>query len=143
MSAPELRPYQVDVIARLRTAVAAGQRCILLVAPTGSGKTIIGGSIVKGAMTKDRRVLFLAHRRELVTQASDKLFQIGMDAGIIQAGCTPSPELPLQIASIPTLHARAVRTRKIDPPPADLVIVDEAHHVRARSWQRILALYPD
>ncbi len=140
---PELRPYQDDVIARVRAAVAEGQRRICVVAATGSGKTIIVAEIVRGAAERGRRILFLAHRRELVTQAAEKLFNVGLSAGIIQAGFTPSPENRVQIASIATLYARAVRTRKIDPPPADLIIVDEAHHVRARSWRQILALYPE
>ncbi len=143
MNSPELRPYQIDVIARVRAAVADGQRRICLVAPTGSGKTIIVAEIVRSGVERGRRVLFLAHRRELVAQAAEKLFNVGLSAGIIQAGCTPSPEYQVQIASVQTLHARAVRTRKIDPPPADLVVVDEAHHVRARSWRQILDLYPE
>jgi hypothetical protein len=40
---PELRPYQIDVIARFDAEVAAGRRRVLLVAPTGSGKTVIAG----------------------------------------------------------------------------------------------------
>jgi DNA repair protein RadD len=143
MTGLQIRPYQVEVINQLRAGVAAGQRRILLVAPTGSGKTIMGGSIVASGLVRGSRVLWLAHRRELIQQAQDKLFELGVDAGIIQAGFQPSPELPVQIASIPTLHARAVRTRAIEPPPADLIIVDEAHHIRARSWKATLALYPD
>jgi len=137
-----LRPYQVDVIDRLRGAVSAGHRRILLVAPTGSGKTVIGSEIIKNAVERDHRVLFLAHRRELVSQASEKLYSIGIGAGIVLAGLTASPDWPAQIASIQTLHARAVRRRKIDLPPADLIVVDEAHHIRARSWRQIIEHYP-
>ena len=46
MSAPELRPYQREVIEQFHGAVAAGKRRIILVAPTGSGKTIIGADII-------------------------------------------------------------------------------------------------
>jgi superfamily II DNA or RNA helicase len=46
MSAPELRPYQVDVIERVRGEITAGRRRILLVAATGSGKTVIAGEII-------------------------------------------------------------------------------------------------
>ncbi len=42
---PELRPYQREVMERFRAEVAAGRRCVLLVAPTGSGKTVIAGAI--------------------------------------------------------------------------------------------------
>ena len=61
----DLRPYQTDVIGRLREAVAAGKRRILLVAPTGSGKTVIAANIAAGAAGKKKRALALAHRREL------------------------------------------------------------------------------
>jgi type II secretory pathway predicted ATPase ExeA len=56
MSAPsprvDLRPYQADVIARLREAIAAGQRRPLLVAPTGAGKTVIAAAIVERALQR-------------------------------------------------------------------------------------------
>ncbi len=52
---PELRPYQDDVISRLRAAVADGQRRILLVAPTGSGKTVIISEIARSAVERGRR----------------------------------------------------------------------------------------
>jgi superfamily II DNA or RNA helicase len=45
-----LRPYQTDVIAEIEKAVAAGQRRIILVAPTGSGKTIIAAEIAARAV---------------------------------------------------------------------------------------------
>lgn len=71
--APTLRPYQTDVIDRVRDEIRRGHKRILLVAPTGSGKTVIAGSIIRGAADKGNSVLFLAHRRELIAQAHDKL----------------------------------------------------------------------
>jgi DNA repair protein RadD len=41
------------------------------------------------------------------------------------------------------LHARAVRSRSIELPPANLVVVDEAHHAQAVTYQRLLAAYPN
>jgi DNA repair protein RadD len=37
--------------------------------------------------------------------------------------------------------ARAVRSRRIELPPADLVVVDECHHATARTWRRIIEAY--
>jgi DNA repair protein RadD len=41
------------------------------------------------------------------------------------------------------LYERAIRRAKIAPPPADLIVVDEAHHATAPTWRKIIAAYPD
>jgi superfamily II DNA or RNA helicase len=131
----------VDVILRVELEIATGRRRILLVAATGAGKTVIAGAIIAQDVAQGRRVLFLAHRRELIRQASTKLYDIGVDHGIVQAGFPTRPGAKVQVASIPTLHRRAVQSTAMDLPPADLVVVDEAHHVRARSYLQILDAY--
>jgi superfamily II DNA or RNA helicase len=142
IAAPDLRPYQADNIGAIGQEIAAGKRRILDVAPTGSGKTVIAGAIIARDVAHGRRVLFLAHRRELIRQASQKLHAAGVDHGIVQAGFPTRPGERVQVASIPTLHRRAVRSTVMDLPPADLVVVDEAHHVRAQSYRQILDAYP-
>lgn len=140
-AAPTLRPYQADMIARFEAELAAGRERVLLVAATASGKTVVAGEIIKAAVRRGSRVLFLAHRRELIKQASRKLHAVNIDHGIVQAGFPARPNEPVQVASVQTLHARAVRTNKMKMSPADLVVVDEAHHVRARSYRKILEPY--
>ncbi len=66
----------------------------------------------------------------------------GIDAGIVAAGFSATPDLPVQVAMIPTLHARTIRSRRIELPPAAFVVVDEAHHATARSWRLIIEAYP-
>jgi superfamily II DNA or RNA helicase len=88
--------------------------------------------------------LVLAHRRELLTQTSAKLSDAGVsDHAILAAGFPFRPLAPVEVAAIQTLHARGIRTRKIDLPKADLVVVDEAHHCRAPTYERILEAYPE
>src|SRR5690242_11634110 len=60
---PSLRPYQAEVVAELAATIAEPVRA-LLVAPTGSGKTIVAAATIADAVNAGRRVLFLAHRRE-------------------------------------------------------------------------------
>ena len=132
-----LRPYQELAITQLRGALAHYSRA-LLVMPTGSGKTVVFSEICRLADNKNRKVLILVHRRELVKQASDKLSRAGVEHGIIAAGFKPSAH-SVQVASVQTL-ARRLRTVPVDP---DLIIIDEAHHAVAGSWDKILLHYKD
>ena len=85
-NAPKLRDYQLSAIERLDAEIAAGRRKVLLTSPTGSGKTVIAGEIIRRKAAAGGRVLFLAPRRELVHQASRKLADVGIDHSIILAG---------------------------------------------------------
>jgi len=143
MRAPTLRPDQLDAIARINSEIAAGRRRLCLPGPTGWGKTIVIADLVAKAVACGERVVVIAHRRELIEQTSQKLHDVGIDHGIIQAGYLRRPGEPVQVASIQTLHARAMRTRTIDLPPADLLIFDEAHHVLASTYMRIVEAYPN
>ena len=139
----ELRPYQHDHVAATHAEIGVGRRRILQVAPTGAGKTVTVAEIIRQGVVLGKRVLFLAHRRELIHQAHQKLYAAGVDAGIILAEWPARPEEPVQIASIQTLWARAMRTKKIDLPLADLVVIDEAHHCRAMTYRKIIEAYPE
>jgi DNA repair protein RadD len=135
-----LRPYQIDNVAAL-DALAPGDR-VLSVGPTGSGKTIIFCELIKRQVARFRRVLVIAHRREIIAQTSRKLFENGVRHGIIQAGFDPRPMEMVQVASIATLYVRAIRSDAMRLPPADLVIIDEAHHSPAHSYSKIIESYP-
>lgn len=139
---PGLRNYQLIVIDNVNAEIAAGNCRVLLVAPTGSGKTVIAGKLIGDNVKAGKRVLFLAHRRELIKQASNKLHAVGIDHGIMQAGFK-GRQSPVQVGSVQTIHARAVRSSRMAMPDADLVVIDEAHHVRARTYQQIIENYPE
>lgn len=132
-----LRPYQINAIAETRRRMARA-RAVLINAPTGAGKTILGCQIIKQAVDKGRRVLFLAHRRELIDQCAAKLDEAGViHHGVILAGHSKAraPHAPVQVASIQTLIRREL-------PPADLVMIDECHRALAKSYLNLLANYP-
>jgi DNA repair protein RadD len=137
-----LRDYQTDVVKALEQTVAQGVRKILMVAPTGAGKTVIASAIIRNST---RRVLVVAHRREIVNQTSDKLTAFDVQHGIIQAGDEDKlrPMAAVQVASIQTLHARAIRSASMQMPLADLLIIDEAHHACAATYRAVLKAYPD
>src|ERR1700738_1027622 len=79
----ELRQYQIHMVREFERLVWRGEREVLIVAPTGSGKTVIASAVIHGA---DRRALVVAHRREIVNQTSAKLTAFDVHHGIIQAG---------------------------------------------------------
>ena len=138
-----LRPYQSNVIAEIEEAIAAGERRILLVAPTGSGKTVVAAEIIKRARARYQTTLFVAHRREIIMQTSGKLTANGVSHGIIMAGISPRPMESVQVASIDTLHVRGVRSDAMRLPPADLLVFDEAHRARGRTREHLISLYPN
>jgi DNA repair protein RadD len=131
----ELRGYQIDAVERLDRAIKA-----LYVLPTGGGKTIVATTLIERAVQRGERVLVLTHRREILRQTS---LGLPINHGLIQSGLNVDLEYPVQVASVQTLWARCMRTDKIPLPAADLIIIDEAHHVAARTWRLIIEAYPN
>lgn len=135
-----LRPYQTRAIAELRAQYAAGRKAPCLVMPTGSGKTPTAAEIIRSALARGRRVLFLAGRIELLDQAVRKLADAGVtDVRVIQADRDTGNASPVIVASVQTLASARWRGQL---PPADIAVVDECHHVKARTWSEIAQHYP-
>ena len=68
LTLPKLRPYQQQVVSDLYRLIKAGHQRCLIVAATGSGKTIIAAQIVYDAVLQGKRVLFVVHREVLIGQ---------------------------------------------------------------------------
>jgi DNA repair protein RadD len=139
-----LRPYQVSAYQRVRAAAVELRRlhperpaAVLLVLPTGGGKTAIAGEFIANTTKSGARTLVLAHRRELIDQMWKRLYDIGIDAGIIMAERPMRCDLPVQVASKDTITARGYA-----PDAIDMIVVDEAHHTAAEDYRTILAAYP-
>ena len=126
-----LRPYQVTAVDAVVDSI---DKRPCLVMPTGSGKTYVAVEIVKRL---GLRCLWIAHRRELIAQAVGSLHRAGVKrAGVVMAGAEPDYGAPIQVASVQT----AVRRDPI--PDIGLIVVDEAHHARATTYQRVIERYP-
>jgi len=133
----DLRPYQLEAIEAVRQEIRQGARKVLLIAPTGSGKTVMFCDVIQRAAAKGSRCVVIAHRRELVAQASQKLNAFGVQHGIVQAGFPTAPHRPVQVASIQTLRARPGILQRVD-----IAVVDEAHHIVGSTYQDALARWP-
>ena len=71
----ELRPYQSEAINAIEEQWESGTNRTLLVLPTGCGKTIVFCKLTERQVERGNRVLIMAHRGELLDQASDKLLK--------------------------------------------------------------------
>jgi superfamily II DNA or RNA helicase len=138
-----LRAYQEKLVEDVRDQIRRGYRRILVVLPTGGGKTVVFAEIIRRAIIKEATALVLAHRRELVMQTSAKLTDAEVEHGILMAGERYQPLFGVQVASVQTLHARGIKSERIVLPDARIVVVDEAHHLVANSWTAILDKYRD
>jgi len=138
----ELRKHQSRAIYELRKAVADGYKRILLVAPTGSGKSVMFSKIIESATNKGNPVLFLVHKRELIFQASKHMDNEGVYHGVIMSGVVPTPMANVQLASIMTIHRRKKKTM-FTLPRAKVVIVDEAHRTGSNTYNELLDEYDD
>jgi superfamily II DNA or RNA helicase len=112
------------------------------VLPTGGGKTRCGVELAHRVPPelhpgRAARVLWLAHRAELLEQAAGKLREAGADVAIVSPRHPPDPWAAFQVASLDTLVARGLR------PPADLVVLDECHHAGADTYSEVLRSYAD
>lgn len=133
----KLRDYQEDLVSRSLASLAK-HRAVIAQSPTGSGKTVMFLEIFRRCLNKGYGAMMVAHREELIFQCRDKLWKnYGVIGGIIMSGYKPMYHLPIQIASIQTL------TRRDKPKNIKLIVVDEGHHSKAKSYRDIIKAYPD
>jgi superfamily II DNA or RNA helicase len=118
----KLRPYQEEGEKNIFEAWNSGVKNVMFQLCTGGGKTVLFVDIIRKFIAKGKRVILIAHREELITQAWETLYRNEIYSGIIKADVKPNYSLPCQVASIQTI------IRRKGLPSADLVIIDEAHH---------------
>lgn len=140
-----LRDYQKLAVDQIRAEIQKGNRRILLVLPTGSGKSHTMGDIAKKAIDRLHKILALMHRRQLVTQLMQRFEECGVNSAIIMSGEDHNLDCSAQIATCQT-YARRLNLKKnnnkffID---AKIVFIDEAHHALSNTYQDILSNYND
>lgn len=147
----ELRDYQTRVMDEVARRFRAGLRRVLVVSPTGSGKTVMFAWLAARTALKGKRVLILVHRIELLWQTSRTLDAMGVEHGILKAGTREAPPQRIVVAMVQTLGIRITKARTLAtvdgtgpayPIVPDLIITDEAHHAVAGTWENVHDAFP-
>ncbi len=124
----ELRPYQQELVGKIRAEICKGKKSVVAVLGCGGGKSVIQASIAKSATDKGNRVLFLVHRRELCQQIANTFVKCKVDLNLCD------------IEMVQTVSRRLKKEPKWKP---DIIITDECHHALSKSYTNIYDYYPD
>ncbi|MDO4680928.1 MAG: DEAD/DEAH box helicase [Aerococcus sp.] len=122
----KLYDYQQDLVRRTRSALRDGNQGVLIVSPPGSGKSVVIAEIARLTTEKGHRVLFTVHRKELVEQITETFQKQGVNLDY----CT-------------ILTVGKVFNRLHQLPRPDLIITDETHHSRAKTYRYIYDYYKE
>jgi superfamily II DNA or RNA helicase len=142
-----LRPYQQQAIAAIDAEFRGGIRRTLAVMATGCGKTYTASEYVAAHTTG--KVLWLAHRTELIDQAAASLVDsTGLEVEVERAGSWAREAIGggsrIVVGSVQTQMAKWTdrkRMHRFDPNDFDLLVIDEAHHALSSTYRQIIDHY--
>ncbi|MBA1443385.1 MAG: DEAD/DEAH box helicase family protein [Chromatiales bacterium] len=127
---------QAEALVALQATRVTGYRRGLVVMATGLGKTWLAAFDVR--QVKAKRVLFVAHREEILMQAEDTFARIQPEASIgYYKGDVRDSEADFIFASVQTL-GRDVHLKQFAPDCFDYIVVDEFHHADAPTYRRLI-----
>lgn len=147
--AVKLRLYQRELLQQVQETLDSDAKTrAMMQLPTGSGKTIIAGALLKDWLAGGRRkAVWLTHRKELTKQTQKMLTEAGVSA-ITNASWTPGEGAPAMAGGVIILMAQKVSLQTARREvwnryrSTDLMIVDEAHHAAAKGWKRAICQWP-
>lgn len=123
----ELRPYQQELIKKIKMELCKGRKSVCAVLGCGGGKSIIQACIAKSATDKGNKVLFLVHRKELCEQIEQTFRKCGVD---------------LRLCQISMVQTVSRRLGKHSWTP-QIIITDECHHSLSGSYKKIYEYHKD
>ena len=140
----KLRDYQEKAREAVQNEWGNGRKRTLLVLPTGCGKTIVFSKIIEDRVKLGEGVLVLAHRSELLEQASDKLkTATGLGTALEKAESTSIGSwYRVVVGSVQTMQ-REKRLKQFPPDYFDTIVVDEAHHCISDGYQKVLQYFDE
>ena len=138
-----LRPYQIVALEATRSQLRQYASTVVVL-PTGLGKTVYAAKLI--AEWEQGNCLFLAHTRELIEQAADKLG--------VELGYRPGVEMNVQgvelntlwqgglsvVGSVQTMYGDR-RLEKYRKHPFGLIVVDECHHATSATYKKVIGYF--
>lgn len=131
------REYQTAAIDAAREELRT-KRSTLVILPTGTGKTVAFALAARSCVRKGGRVLVIAHREELITQAANVIERAGLHPAVERADnyARAHFEPDVVVASVQTISGRK-RLATWPPDYFSLIVCDEAHHGTAETYRRV------
>lgn len=145
-----LRKYQRKLLQDVEQGIAKNKHTLVYL-PTGGGKTMLAGHLIRRFVRKrpvdSSHALFVVNRNALIDQTARTMEACGMaphEYGFIKAGYKRTSNSPLQIASIQTLFSKA-ELRETDPTldSIRLLVVDEAHCMLAEQYMQLTGRFKE
>lgn len=137
-AAPSPHAVQREALERLASLRREGARRAVVIAAPGVGKTLLAAFDARAVGA--RTLLFLAHRKDIVEQASEsfgRVFGEAVGREVWIEGREPG-DAPFVFATVQSYAARARRDARGAPRRFEYVVVDEFHHAAADGWQQTL-----
>ncbi len=132
----ELRPHQEEAMAALAAMRAEGKTIALLTHAQGAGKTIVA---ISDAKRFGGKTLVLAHRRELVLQAYEKLKELWPEVSTgLYLGDVRDTDTHNLAGSIQSVFEHL---RDFPSTAFDYLVIDEAHHAAASTYRQVLGYF--
>lgn len=123
-----LYDYQEQYISEIKRSFKSGNKKVILCSATGSGKTVMFSFMTKEAFARNKKILILTDRKELFSQSSGSLVQMGLQATEIKPNSKHKLEGNLFVAMAQTIQRRISKQEYLDLfLELDLIIIDEAH----------------
>lgn len=136
MSLPRLRPYQEEQKSHSKEFFKIpGNQYLMVVSPTGTGKTTFFSSMIYDNVMDGCSVLVVVHRIELVDQIIERLNLFGLQVGAIASDYPQNLLLPVQVGMVQS----QVQLTQFKP---DYIYIDECHHSTAATYKNLFEWFP-